>query len=269
MSDQASVRDYVFATSFSGESRRLKAGEALWDPGTRDRLRRLGVGRGWSCLEVGAGCGSVARWLAERVEVPRSVVATDLRLDRLEWLNAHGVAVMRHDIATDELPEASFDLVYARMVIQHLDDPETAVARMRRALRPGGWLLLEDTDTSSLFCHATQPGFLERVKAAAYTIMRRSGHQPRGGLVDLELVRRTGFTEVDVEGRAAVVEGGSELSLWYSLWIEHLRPAMLADGLASEEEIAGALAALADPANRWLTQVMLAVAGQRPAEAAR
>jgi SAM-dependent methyltransferase len=259
------TRDYVFATEFEGETRRMEAGEALWDPGTFDRLDRLGVGPGWSCLEVGAGCGSVAHWLAESVGESGSVVATDVRLDRLQWVGAHGVVVMRHDVATDGLPEAVFDLVHARMVIQHLDDPAAAVERMRRALRPGGWLLLEDTDTSSLFRHATDPTFLQRVKDAAYVVMRRSGHQGRGGLVDLELVRGAGFIDVEAEGRAVVVEGGSELALWYSLWIEHLRPDMLADGLVSEDEIARAMAELGDPANRWLTQVMLAVVGRHPA----
>lgn len=268
MSEQTRVAEYVFGTAFEGEARRMEAGEALWDPGTRDRLARLGVGPGWSCLEVGAGCGSVARWLAGRVGPSGAVVATDIRTDRLQWLTAHDVAVLRHDITAEELPRGGFDLVHARMVVQHLDDPEAAVARLRGALRPGGWLVLEDTDTSSLFCHATRPGFLERVKEAAYVVMRRSGHQPRGGLVDLELVRGGGFEEVTAEGRAVVVEGGTELALWYSLWIEHLRPAMLAEGLVGEDEVGRAMAEMGDPTNRWLTQVMLAVAGRRPAEAA-
>jgi len=44
--------------------------EATWDPGTRELLDSLGVGSGWSCLEAGAGAGSIAAWLAERVASP-------------------------------------------------------------------------------------------------------------------------------------------------------------------------------------------------------
>ena len=35
--------------------RRLVALEEGYDPGTVSRLENLGVGRGWKCLEVGAG----------------------------------------------------------------------------------------------------------------------------------------------------------------------------------------------------------------------
>lgn len=257
------ARPYVFATTFQGETHRLEAGEALWDPGTVEHLTHIGVGEGWSCAEIGAGRGSVARWLADRVGDTGEVLATDLRTDRLEWLADHGVTVRGHDIVADDLGSAHFDLVHARMLVQHLREPATAVAHMVRALRPGGWLVIEDTDTSSLFRHATRDAFVEKVKEAAYVIMRRSGHQARGGLIDLELVQRAGLADVVADGRARVVRGGTPLSLWYSLWIEHLCPRMVAEGLVGDSDVEDALAQLADPDNQWLTQVMITVTGRK------
>ncbi|KRV47675.1 hypothetical protein AQ490_04605 [Wenjunlia vitaminophila] len=252
---------YVFATSFEGETRRLRAGEAMWDPGTLDLLR---VEPGTACLEIGGGCGSVGRALADRVGADGEVVVTDLRLDRVSWLGEHGVTVLRHDVLVDPLPRERFDLVHARMVVQHLSDQEAAVRRMIGALRPGGRLLLEDTDTSSLFRHAQQEGFLDRVKDAAYVIMRQSGHRARGGLLDLDLMLRCGLEDVQAQGRAVVVQGGTVQAEWYTLWIEHLRPRMEASGLVSAEEVDQALEQLRDPAHRWLSQVMVAVSGRRP-----
>jgi SAM-dependent methyltransferase len=55
---------------------------------------------------------------------------------------------MHHDVAADE-PPGSFDLIHARLVLTHVsrrDAAVAAVAAMARALRPGGWLVLEDAD---------------------------------------------------------------------------------------------------------------------------
>ena len=49
------------------ELARLKLLEALCDPWTFRHLDGIGVRQGWRCLEVGAGAGSVVRWLSERV----------------------------------------------------------------------------------------------------------------------------------------------------------------------------------------------------------
>src|SRR2546421_5657265 len=170
--------EYVFDTSFPEESNRLGLGEALWDPGTRARLADTGVADGWRCLEVGAGHGSVAAWLAGRVGPSGLVEAVDLRTDRLEWLTGQGVRVRRHDVFADELPHAAFDLVHARLLVQHVPDRPAVVRQLCRALKPGGYLVLEDTDTASLFSHPTCPDFLQDVKRAAYQGMCASGYPP-------------------------------------------------------------------------------------------
>ena len=60
------------------ELARLKLLEALCDPWTFRCLDGIGVRQGWRCLEVGAGAGSVVRWLSERVGSAGRVVAVDL-----------------------------------------------------------------------------------------------------------------------------------------------------------------------------------------------
>lgn len=263
------VGRYVFDTRFAEEERRLALGEELWDPGSTQRLAATGVGPGWRCLEVGAGRGSVARWLAQRVGPTGEVVAVDLRADRLAWLADHGVTAQRHDLLADEPPASwagRFDLVHARLVMQHLTDREKATDRLRRALRPGGLLVLEDTDSASLFRHPERPDFLTDVKAAAYTVMEAAGYHPRCGLLDVELAHRAGLVDVAAEGRSVVVRGGTGAARWYALWLEHLRPAMLARGAVPARRLDEARRELADPANQWLSQVMVTVTGRRPDE---
>lgn len=127
------------------ESGRLQLLEACHDPGTIRRLDRLGVSRGWRCLELGAGYGSIARWLAERVGPTGSVVAADIDPRFLTNMPA-GVEVRRLDIRHDDLEVDTYDLVHCRAVLMHLPDPAVAFARMVAALRPGGLFLVEEGD---------------------------------------------------------------------------------------------------------------------------
>lgn len=62
--------DRDFGSASAGERDRLAAMAEVCDGWTRSVLDRLGVGFGWRCLEVGAGSGTVALWLAGRVAGP-------------------------------------------------------------------------------------------------------------------------------------------------------------------------------------------------------
>src|SRR5215467_10364022 len=113
---------YVFDQAWQKERDRLTALESLFDGSSRRLLADLGVGAGWRCLEVGCGAGSVARWLADRVGGSGHVLATDLDT---RFLDGHGRAnldVRTHNIVTDPLAEASFDVIHARAVVEHVAD---------------------------------------------------------------------------------------------------------------------------------------------------
>lgn len=69
---------YGFDASWSDERRRLALIERCYDPITTARLTQLGVAEGWRCLDVGAGGGSISRWLRDQVGPDGEVVAVDL-----------------------------------------------------------------------------------------------------------------------------------------------------------------------------------------------
>jgi hypothetical protein len=64
---QAEGRYFAAAAPFEAENERLRLVEAFADPITARHVEAVGVLPGWRCLEVGAGRGSIARLLAERV----------------------------------------------------------------------------------------------------------------------------------------------------------------------------------------------------------
>src|SRR5215471_7906132 len=94
---------YVLSNEWSDEQRRLAALEELFDPATFRYLAALGLQPGWSCLEVGGGGGSVARWMATQVGPSGSVLATDLDTRFLDEIDLPNVEVRTHDIQRDPL----------------------------------------------------------------------------------------------------------------------------------------------------------------------
>lgn len=137
---------YAMAEATDLAGTQLRALREAYDPYTTERLAGTGVGPGWRCLEIGAGDGSIARWLAHRVLPGGEVLATDLDTRRLA--SGAGLRVLRHDIGQDPLPTGEFDLVHARLVLQHVPNRREVLARLRAALRPGGWIQIDEFDTS-------------------------------------------------------------------------------------------------------------------------
>ncbi len=139
---------YLFDNAALEAEARFGALTSLFDPVTFRHLDSLGVREGWSCLEVGAGGGSVASWLATRVGESGRVLATDLDTRWLErQLRAPNVEVCRHSVVVDPLPEAHFDLVHERLVLLHVRERVAALRSIGRFAAAGRRLLVEDFDS--------------------------------------------------------------------------------------------------------------------------
>jgi SAM-dependent methyltransferase len=206
---------FAAGAHFGSERRRLDLLEQRYDSVTFERLRAVGVGPGWRCLEVGAGGGSVARWLAETVGPGGLVVATDIDTRFLGHLRAP-VEVRRHDIVTDPIESRAYDLVHCRSLLMHLPDPAAALARMARALRAGGWLIAENSDYSSLAAASpAHPRATAWNRAAAEVISVVEAHglfAPNLGRHLPQLAAATGLRVAAQDGRTAVQHGGDRVA---------------------------------------------------------
>jgi ubiquinone/menaquinone biosynthesis C-methylase UbiE len=95
---------------------------------------------------VGAGRGSIAKWLCEKVGTTGSVVAIDIDTRLLDGIAADNLQALQLNVVDEPLPSGGFDLIHSRAVLTHLGARDVVLDKMTRALRPGGWLLLEEAD---------------------------------------------------------------------------------------------------------------------------
>jgi SAM-dependent methyltransferase len=261
---------YVFDNAMQVAHERLKLLESASDPGTLRVLETIGVGPGWRCLEIGAGAGSIASWLAERVGPTGHVLATDIDPRFLEPLAADhpNLEVCRHDVVSDDLPESAFDLVHARMVLEHLPERERALCRMAAALAPGGWLVVESVD----FAAETMDPAIEsiygerfvRSREARFRMMTDHGFDLTFARGLVRRFRGLGLVDVANEGRTYLWSGGTAGAEVSRLSWAQLRDRFLAGGYLNDTDIDEIQVMYADPRFTWTSPLVMAVWGRRP-----
>jgi ubiquinone/menaquinone biosynthesis C-methylase UbiE len=86
------------------ELRRLRQIESALDPFTQSLLAETGVGPGWECLEVGAGGGSILRWLGERVGPKGRALGVDKKTEYLKHFSVPPFEIIEGDVLELKLP---------------------------------------------------------------------------------------------------------------------------------------------------------------------
>lgn len=264
------VGDYRGPTRpLAAERERLRHLAATLDPGTQRRMRALGIAPGWRCLEIGAAEGSMTRWMAERVGPGGSVVAADIDLRFLDGLGLANVEVRALDVRSDPLEVGAFDLAYCRTLLLHLPDPDAALAKMARALRPGGWLLAEDSD---MCVHASADP--DHPDAELYEDFHRRvwAHLRAHKLFDTRFgrtlpprLRALGLDRIGFEATASFQAGGDPgAELQRRSLGENLGPMLVEHAVVSREELDRVLALYADPSFGILSGLNVAAWGRRP-----
>ena len=170
-------------------------------------LDRLGVAPGWRCVDVGAGGGDVSVALAEIVGHDGRVYAVDSDPRSRDEVAAAAAAFSQVLAITQAgedllLPEA-VDVAFCRFLLMHVADPAVVLARMRGAVRPGGWVVAQEPITSA-----------GRVGGLAMS-MPGAPH-PDVGAVLPALVRDAGLTIVDAWAEAPAGVGPGPVHAYLS-----------------------------------------------------
>jgi SAM-dependent methyltransferase len=234
--------------------------QARFDPLTIAQLDAIGVGEGWRCADVGAGAGSVAQILADRVGCSGSVLAVDLDTSLLEELADERIEVRRLDLLSDPLPAKAFDLVHARNLLMHLPSRLQALRRLVAAARPGGWVVASEPDFTVVTLSPPNPVW-ERTWSTFLDALIAGGWDPLYGARLASGLRAAGLVDVHAHTDTRGGPGGSYPLL--AMTIERMSERMVALG-ADSNEIEEALRLFADPASTITAPTACVARGQRP-----
>jgi SAM-dependent methyltransferase len=259
---------YLLDPAWHAERDRLNSLSTLYDPTTLALCEDLGLTTGWRCLDAGAGTGSVAVLLAGVVGPAGSVLAVDTDTRFLAPLATDNLQVAQVDVTAEALPEAAFDLVHARLLLEHLPERDAVLSSLVQAVRPGGWLLVEDLDwaTSSVI----DPPSPVHTRVADACMALFAGHAyapyygrtlPRAlaghGLIDL------GTRAESKQVRADVRDGVPQ----WELLVDQLGPGLLAAGTVSAQDLEDFHALWHDGHTVCFAPLMVSSWGRRPARA--
>jgi SAM-dependent methyltransferase len=253
---------YMLDNGWRDARRRLSLLEEVMDPGTIRRMGALGVGPGWRCAEVGAGGGSIARWLCSRVGVQGHVVAVDLDTRFVDGSGEPNLEVRQADVVTSDLERGAFDLVHTRALLMHLPAREEVLERLVAAVRPGGWLLLEEGDFYPL--SATADGAYRQVWEELLEVWTAAGGAADWARGIPALLDARALDSVDSETTVHSFRGGSATARFVQVTMEQLRGPVLAGGRLAEEVFDGVIEEIGRP-GRWFPGLALVAAwGRRP-----
>lgn len=198
--DAGDPAEYIFGSDADLGRQHMALLEDLFDESSRQVLQGADLRAGQRCLEVGAGGGSIARWVAEQVGPTGSVLAVDLETEHVA--EQAGVEVRSHDIREGAPEGGPFDLIHARLVLTHLPQREQVLRDLVGALAPGGWLVLGQlTDRPLSVLSASSPSdaglfaymqylSMDVVSPASGLSWQWGGEMPgqmaQAGLVDLQ-----------------------------------------------------------------------------------
>ena len=202
---------------------------------------------GMDLLDVGCGPASITADLAERV-APGRVVALDAAAGALEAARAtlrerglsEQVEVTSGDVMALPFEDASFDVVHAHQVLQHLADPVGALAEMRRVTRPGGMVAVRDAVYSAMTWFP-EPAGMEQWRSVYMATARANGGEPDAGSRLLSWARAAGFADASASAStwcyATPADRAWQSQTWAQRCLTSFGPRAVELGLADRADL--------------------------------
>ena len=207
-------------------------------------LPRLRAGQ--RVLDVGCGPGTVTSGLARAV-APGLTTGLDAAADVLVAAREHAeeagvgnLEFVQGDVYALDYADASFDVVYANQLLQHLSAPVDALREMRRVLRPDGLLGVRDADYATMQPYPKFAEF-ERWNALYHAVAYANGAEPDAGRCLPSWVRAAGFERLEAQPNVVLLEG-EEARIWGEAWSQRILHSAVAAqaleyGLAGQAEL--------------------------------
>jgi SAM-dependent methyltransferase len=211
-----------------------------------DRLLDVGIGPGTITVDL---AGRLSQGWVVGIDSADAAVAATETLAATQGVR--NLTLLVGDVYHLGLANASFDVVHAHQLLQHLADPVAALREMRRVCVPRGLVAVRDADYSAMAWHPPSVA-LTRWHRLYIEVARSNGGEPDAGRRLLSWAQTAGFSDVDSSASAWCFATPSDIAWWSNTWAERLSHSDLAHqaverGLSDPAE----LAELADGWRRW------------------
>jgi SAM-dependent methyltransferase len=260
-------RGYLLDNEAQEAEQRFDSLGALFNPITVANLERVGIDAGWRCWEVGVGGPSIPTWLSARVGPSGHVLATDIDPRWVASTIGDNVEVRRHDVAADEPPGVDLDLAHARLVLLHVPGRDRALSNMVAAVRPGGWVVIEDFDTAMQPCaspddHGAPQHLANKVRSGFLGLLEQRGADLAWGRTLPRRLRDHGLVDVAAEAYLPfALPAGTELE---KANVRQTRGAMVEAGFVTETEVDEYLALLDTGTMDVTPSLLISCWGRKP-----
>ncbi|UYM14540.1 class I SAM-dependent methyltransferase [Endozoicomonas euniceicola] len=239
MAESSGGLHYAFVHGVLGSSRLEILTRLSW-PSSQKFLMSQGISEGMSCLEAGCGAGAITGHLRGLLGEGGFVTGFDMdaesiELARKKFAGIRGLDFKVLDLEADELAfNQSFDLVYCRLILEHLPDPEAAIQKLTRYLKPGGLFVAQTIDCEGQYCWPDNAAYQKSAGLLGQIIDVRGGHSDCGRWLP-SIVRKQKFLRINVEVENLVYLEG-EGKQFVPLTMEALGKGLLEEGLLEKDE---------------------------------
>ncbi len=210
---------------------------------------------GSTVLEAGCGVGAQTLTLARNSPGAR-ITSLELSPDSLAVAQARArdagitnVTFQQGNIFALPFPAASFDHVFVCFVLDHLPDPGAALAALKRALRPGGGIVVIEGDHGSTFFHPDSAAARAAI-GCQVELQRRAGGDALIGRRLYPLLQGAGLANVSVSPRMVYVDGSKPglvdgfIRKTFTAMVDGVREQAIAAGLVEPADFEAGIQAL-------------------------
>jgi hypothetical protein len=229
------------------ELARLQLIEVAFDTNTVALLEMTGIGTGWACVELGAGAGSIVKWMGARVGPSGSVVAIDKATSYLHRFSSAPYHVIKDDFLNVSLG-AKADLLHARYVLIHNAQSETMLRKIRDVVKQGGYVVLEEPDfTSATLQNSAGEAAPRRVNDAICHMFLKAGLDPGYGLELPRKMAEAGFDILRTSSTMHLCQGLTPVANLMAESALALREKYTGTGMASDQDVDRYVTCARDP----------------------
>ncbi|WP_405021320.1 methyltransferase domain-containing protein [Kitasatospora sp. NBC_00070] len=236
----------------------------VFDAFTRRRITDLGPLAGRRCLDVGAGPGTVAAWLAGQVGPDGETTALDRDTSLLREAAHPGVRIWQADVhtATDaELPPPGFDLIHARLTLCHLPRREEVLPRLVSWLAPGGHLIVSDV-INTMAAASPHPAVRALTRAYDQALVTTLDSDLNYARTYPTPLTDAGLNDVDMAADTPLVRADSHTARFWELTFSAMRTEILATGLIGATDFTAAINHLTAPGTHELGYTLVTAWGR-------